>query len=342
MDAKTRVRALARWGCAVAWGLTSACDGGGRTGGGVVEGTGGAGAGESLTPAPGRFEGEVVSFRVTDDGRLVDLDLRLACTCDGEPHALDGRVREGGALSDDGRTLVPVVNSEAGLRVEGAFTGPDSAEGRYDFRCCRGVAWQSFRAAPSADAGIAGDGICRGSPAASRVPLGRTETGAALHWTEPARCIALSVAPALGDRRAFIEGAAAAWTLVGCSELCFEPVGEATEAPADAADRRIHVQTADDEHPVPAGAAAATRVRVRPLDGEITGATIVLGDTALASAASGDPTELLRQFGRALGFEQAPEGVDSVLAAGGMANRPTAADEQALCAVYGTPPFCGE
>lgn len=342
MDTGTRVRSLALSGWAAAWGAIPACDGGGGSGGGVVEGTGGAGAGESLTPAPGRFEGEVVSFRVTDDGHLADLDLRLACTCDGEPFALDGRVREGGALSDDGRTLVPVVNSAAGLRLEGAFSGPDTAEGRYDFQCCRRVAWRSFRAPANADAGVAGDGICRGSPAASPVPLGRTETGAALHWREPARCIALSVSPALGERRAFIEAAAAAWALVGCSELCFEPVGEVAQGPTDAADRRIHVQPADDEHPVPAGAAAATRVRVRPLDGEITGATIALGAAALASPGAEDPTELLRQLGRALGFEQAPEGVDSVLAAGGTANRPTAADEQALCAVYGTPPFCGE
>jgi len=325
-----------------AGGSIPACDAGGGGRGGVVEGSGGAVFGESIRPAPGRFEGEVVSFRITEDARLADLDLRLACTCDGTPLTLDGRVRGGGTLSDDGRTIVPIVKSTAGLRLEGAFTGPDSAEGRYDFQCCRRVAWRSFRASADTDAGVTGDGICRGSPAASPVPLGRTETGAALHWSEPSVCIALSIAPALGDQRAVIEGAAAAWMLVGCSDLCFETVGEAAQGPTETTDRRIHLQLADDAHPVPAGAAAVTRVRVRPLDGEITGATIVLGPAALANIESEDPTEILRQLGRALGFDQAPDGVDSVMAAGGVANQPTAADEQSLCAVYGTPPYCGK
>jgi hypothetical protein len=329
-----------RWGRAVvAFGATlgaAACDGGGGRGG-VVEGGGGEAAGETVLPLPGDFEGETVSFRLTAEGRLTDLDLHLACTCDGVPEALDGRVREGGGLLEDGRTFVPIVNSAAALRLEGTFVGPDAAEGRYDFHCCRGVRWQAWRRV--ADAGAAADGTCRGSPEGSPVPLGRTETGAALHWRTPSRCIALSVAGAIEANRARIEAAAASWTLVGCSDLCFDPAGVADAGPTAADDRRIHVQGEDAEHVVPAGAAAATRVRVRPLDGEITGATIVLGPGVLAGD---DPTEMLRQLGRALGFEQAPEGVDSVLAAGGDADRPTAADEQALCAVYGARPYCPE
>ena len=80
-----------------------------------------------------------------------------------------------------------------------------------------------------------------------------------------------------------------------------------------------------------------TRVRVRPLDGEITGATVVLGPETIAAAGV---NELLRQFGRALGFDQAPEDVDSVLGASSHAERLTDADAAALCALYGDPPYC--
>ena len=314
--------------------LTSAC-GGGSTGGGTTGGGGQAFDGESDPPQPGYYEGEALQFRLLDDGMLIDFDAKLTCTCEGTPKTLDGRIREGGALGSDGISLVPIVNRGAALRIDGAFTDATHVAGTYDYQCCQDVAWS----ASQVDEAVAPAGVCAGQPDASAVPVGATAEGATLHWKSPTTCIALSRSPGLAGVAERITAAARAWELVDCSPLCFEALTEATDGPTAAADRRLHFTLADAEHPIPGGARAATVARVRPLDGEITGATITLGS---AVAEDDGLEELLRQIGRALGYEQAPDLVDSVLAAASTAQSLTAADEAALCAMYGETPYCRE
>jgi hypothetical protein len=323
-----------RWGVLVAGLVAGACDGQG----GAAGVSGGADAGydgEGDPPHLGYYAGDTVQFRLMAGGVIADFDFQLACTCDGVPRDLDGRISEGGTLADDGVSLVPVVNRAAGLRIEGAFVSSTEVAGTSSNACCTDVPWHAHHI----EEGEVPGGLCTGQPDASPVPVGVTDSGATLHWAEPARCIALSAAPALADMSERIIAAAAQWDGLACSPLCFEPLQRAETGPTDAADRRLHFAAEDAEHVVPPGTRALTSVRVRPLDGEITGATIYLGAGVVEEESI---VELLRQIGRALGYDQAPDGLDSVLGANHVGESVTVNDEAALCALYGDPPFCLE
>lgn len=322
------------WGLLVAGLVTGACaDEGDDTGvsGGVDAGY----DGESDPPHLGYYAGDSVQFRLTAGGIITDFDFQLACTCDGMVRDLDGRIREGGGLADDGVSLVPVVNRAAGLRIDGAFVSSTEVAGTSSNACCTDVPWHAHHI----EEGEVPGGLCTGQPEASPIPVGVTDSGATLHWSEPATCIALSAAPALAGMSDRIIAAATQWDGLACSPLCFDPLQTAETGPSDATDRRLHFAAEDAEHMVPAGTRALTSVRVRPLDGEITGATIYLGAAVVAEASI---VELLRQIGRALGYDQAPDELDSVLGANHLGESLTVNDEAALCALYGDPPFCLE
>lgn len=312
----------------------TACDEGGE-GNGVSGGGDAAFDGEGDPPRPGYYEGESIQFRLLEGGVLSDFDFHLSCTCDAEPDVLDGRIREGGALEDDGVTLVPIVNRAAGLRIEGAFVDPIQVAGTWSYACCADVPWVANRI----EEGEVPGGICTGQPDASPVAVGVTDTGATLHWKDPATCIALSAAPSLAGMAERIIAAAAQWDGLACSALCFDPLSTADAGPTASTDRRLHFAPEDAVHVVPPGSRALTSVRVRPLDGEITGATVYLTDAVVEEATL---SELLRQIGRALGYEQAPDALDSVLGGNHVGETLTVNDEAALCALYGDPPFCLE
>ncbi len=314
--------------------LLSAC--GGSHGGGVSdEGDAGTGAGEGSAPESGLYVGDRLQFRVGADGQLQDLDLHLACTCDGVPQALDGRVRDGVGLESDGVTLKTIVSGAAHLQLSGAFTDSTRAEGRYTFYCCADVPWSADRV----DEGAAAPGVCTGSPDTSPAPLSQSAAHAALHWTALDTCIGLTYAPEAAPAVARIQAAADAWGAVECSPICFGVAQPADAGPVSVADRRIHFQGADIAHPLPSGALAATSVLAVAATGEIDGAVVVLSEETLA--ATGE-NELLRQVGRALGFDQAPEGTGAALSASGASERLTTADTASLCAVYGDTPYCAD
>lgn len=329
-----RFGAGAFWAAIVAGLVLGACDDGG-TGAGVSAAADAGFDGEGDPPRLGYYAGESVQFRLTAGGVITDFDFQLACTCDGMLRDLDGRIREGGALADDGVTLVPVVNRAAGLRIEGAFVSSTEVAGTSSNACCVNVPWHAHRI----EEGEVPGGLCTGQPSASPVAVGATDSGATLHWSAPATCIALSAAPGLDAMTDRIISAAGQWDGLACSALCFDPLQPAESGPVDAADRRLHFAPEDAEHIVPPGTRALTSVRVRPLNGEITGATIYLSREVVEEETI---AELLRQIGRALGFEQAPDGVDSVLGANHFGETLTVNDEAALCALYGDPPFCLE
>ena len=319
---------------AVAGLVAGGCDAGG-TGAGVSSGGDAGYDGEGDPPHLGYYEGPSVQFRLMAGGVITDFDFQLACTCDGMPHDLDGRIREGGALADDGVSLVPVVNRAAGLRIDGAFVSSTEVAGTSSNACCTDVPWQ----ARHIEEGEVPGGLCTGQPQASPVPVGATESGATLHWKDPATCIGLSASPALAGMSDRIIAAARQWDGLSCSALCFDPLTTADAGPVDAADRRLHFAPEDAAHVVPAGSRALTSVRARPLDGEITGATIYVSDAVVAETTL---VELLRQIGRALGYDQAPDALDSVLGAAHVGETLTVNDEAALCALYGDPPYCLE
>jgi hypothetical protein len=322
------------WGLLVAGLALGACDD--DDPGAGVSGGGDAGYdGEGEAPHLGYYAGAAVQFRLTPGGVLTDFDFQLACTCDGVPRDLDGRIREGGALSDDGVTLVPIVNSAAGLRIEGGFVDPTRVSGTWTNACCTQVPWEAHHI----EEGEVPGGLCTGQPSASPVPVGATDSGATLHWSAPGTCIALSAAPTLSGMSDRIIAAAAQWDGLSCSALCFDPLSTADAGPVEASDRRLHFAPADAAHPVPPGTRALTSVRVRPLDGEITGATIYVSPAVVQETTI---VELLRQIGRALGYNQAPDGLDSVLGAAHAGELLTVNDEAALCALYGDPPYCLE
>ena len=316
----------------------SACDDAGGAAGGQGAGSADTGVQEGVVPLAGRYTTTppAIAFELNADKTLSAVDLALACTCEGVDETLTGRVEGGGALDEDGASLRPIVNSAASLRVEGRFVTPTRCEGTYDFKCCADVPWVATAAAPAEPLP---PGVCAGQPAGAAVPVRTTERGATLHWAEPTRCITLTASPDLDAVRADLEAAAAAWSNIACSTLCFEPLGRSDSAPTRAADRRVHLQRPDPETPVPEGSLAQTRVLLEQDTGTIRGATI-----ALSAALPSERTraEALRQLGRALGFDQAPDDADSALSAGSARVEPSPLDAESVCALYGEPPYCAD
>lgn len=316
----------------------SACDDAGGAAGGQGAGSADTGVQEGVVPLAGRYTTTppAIAFELNADKTLSAVDLALACTCEGVDETLTGRVEGGGALDEDGASLRPIVNSAASLRVEGRFVTPTRCEGTYDFKCCADVPWVATAATPAEPLP---PGVCAGQPAGAAVPVRTTERGATLHWAEPTRCIALTASPDLDAVRADLEAAAAAWSNIACSTLCFEPLGRSDSAPTRAADRRVHLQRPDPETPVPEGSLAQTRVLLEQDTGTIRGATI-----ALSAALPSERTraEALRQLGRALGFDQAPDDADSALSAGSARVEPSPLDAESVCALYGEPPYCAD
>ncbi|MBI5499964.1 MAG: hypothetical protein HY907_06955 [Deltaproteobacteria bacterium] len=176
---------------------------------------------------------------------------------------------------------------------------------------------------------------CNGTPAGQVVPPATfCYAGQPLHWTMEQGCIAVSYAAAVASRAADIRAALDAWDDNSCSRLCFGTPAPGEELPDYArAERRLHFGTREE----PPGTHSFTYV-FENATCRVLGAEVQLDPSALSSLSR---AELVHLVGRALGLGAPPPGTDSVMAGNG-AEEPSALDDQAMCALYGDPSFCGD
>lgn len=176
---------------------------------------------------------------------------------------------------------------------------------------------------------------CNGTPAGQVVPpAGFSSEGQPIHWTVEQGCIPVTYSAAVASRAADIQAALDAWDDNPCSRLCFGAPTPGEEIPDYArAERRLHFKTRE-ESPGPSW---FTYV-FSNATGRILGSEVWLDPSALSSISR---AELVHLVGRALGLGALPPGIDSVMAGSG-AEEPSALDDQAMCALYGDPSFCGD
>jgi hypothetical protein len=172
-----------------------------------------------------------------------------------------------------------------------------------------------------------------GSPAEQLVPFSTTTVGNTLHWVS-GECITVTYGAAASAWLPYINAAAAAWTAVSCSAICLSSDAAPSEARIDPkrAERRIQVREGT---PDSSGLSAATDVLFEESTGRILGVEI----TVETIEAGREVTSFLQLFGYALGLDAAAPDVDSIM---WDADTISAADETALCTLYGGSSYCGE
>jgi hypothetical protein len=188
---------------------------------------------------------------------------------------------------------------------------------------------------------------CRGTPSGQQVPFASSPQGPPLHWTVGDGCVKVTHDPGLTFEVETFTAALDAWRALPCSRLCLEgPAASSTPPDLLLRERGIHLRV--NPEPSISTGPALTSVSFAQASGRILAVVIDLSpDAAVRSGLTVD--EYLYWLGQALGLGAAPASVSSVMAHNGTVvpneNRfqaPTAADEAALCRLYGDPPYCGE
>jgi hypothetical protein len=184
------------------------------------------------------------------------------------------------------------------------------------------------------DAGAPVCGACTGDPG-ERVHFRTTRDRSPVRWDASLGCIRATFDPALSTRSDLdMERHFRSIGEVSCSTLCFEPP-VAADAPnvavvPRASERRVHVAVVD-------GLEAASLVTLfqDECTAQIYYALIELDRASLDRLSSND---MARLVARSTGlFRPESARADSML---NSAPAPTRDDIQALCAMYGEPPYC--
>ncbi len=187
------------------------------------------------------------------------------------------------------------------------------------------------------------DASCTGWPDMQTVPfqtVGETMTGATIHW-EAGGCIAVSYDAGIADISSLLTMAVDAWNAVPCSTICLDPPVQMEDPPSIyRGERRIHF-TRGIEGGSP-GIVAVPTLYHSQTSGRARGAVVEIAEEP-------DPpttlTDLLFLVGSSLGLAPAPVGSDSVMlreAGRAAPTAPTSLDEEAICALYGDPAYCGD
>jgi hypothetical protein len=163
-----------------------------------------------------------------------------------------------------------------------------------------------------------------------------TSEGWPVRWDTSGGCIRVTYDPALpagrvAELRAHVESINA----IPCPSLCFD--GPSAAAPPDVtrrpalAERRVHVAIVDGLD----GAILTTLFSDTDCTGQLFYSLIEIDRTSVASV---DSRDLARMVAKSTGLDR-PDGsrIDTML---NMASAPTPGDRQALCAMYGDPPYC--
>ena len=150
-----------------------------------------------------------------------------------------------------------------------------------------------------------------------------------LHWLLEPGCIPTTYDPELSGFQSHFQAAIDAWNGVSRATVCLESPTEANDRPADVtAERRIHFE------PMTGNLTQTTwSVSYEVSTGRIFNALIRITVTRDGP----EPVSIAKALGQALGLGIPTENVDSVMR---NAHTVTELDEQALCRLYGDPPYC--
>ena len=181
---------------------------------------------------------------------------------------------------------------------------------------------------------------CSSTPAGQAVPF-IVQGGVVAHWDVARGCIAVTVDSSASDISEPVSEALDAWEAISCSQLCFDGPSPSEIGPDHyLGEGRIHVTTADLE----AMYSIQPNLFFSPSTGLIRGAEILLPADG-ATRAETSFQALLYAVGTVVGLDVLPYDteVDTVMVdAIGLPGRTAlgSADEEAICALYGEPPFC--
>jgi len=177
---------------------------------------------------------------------------------------------------------------------------------------------------------------CKGTPAGQAVPFQPTPGGAVVHWALKPGCVATSHVQALASRAPAIAAAVKAFSDVGCSNLSLDPPAVLEVDPdLGRGERRIHFKLGQPLSSSPAVATATFEVET----GRVLTAVVTIDPKQQNSITDADLLELV---GLCVGLAPAPQGTDSVMAIGSQVSALTAEDDKAICALYGSPTYCGD
>jgi hypothetical protein len=156
-----------------------------------------------------------------------------------------------------------------------------------------------------------------------------------VHWQLKHGCIPVTYDPAAASFTSAIAAAAKAWSDVACSDLCLDPPTESSTEPEwERGEREIHVDVGDVQ-----GSPMLTTVYFENDTGRTFVAFITIDAQNQGQISDSD---FLQMFGLAIGLGSATNGASSVMAPDSAHTALTAADETAVCALYGDPSYCGD
>ncbi len=164
---------------------------------------------------------------------------------------------------------------------------------------------------------------------ATTVPLLTGGGDVALHWPLDKGCLGVTYTAEAAPFLEQINEALAAWSAVECSRLCLEaPAQVSAEQDADGTRHRLRFT------------AGGELTRSTPQADGPTG-VLVFGHVNIAAGAPPTTRSLIAAIGLLLGLGRpSAQGVDSVMHQTAASATPSAADADALCALYGTPGYC--
>jgi hypothetical protein len=184
------------------------------------------------------------------------------------------------------------------------------------------------------DAGPRVCGGCTGDPG-DRVHFRTTSEGWPVRWDTSAGCIRATYDPALPPARVTeLQRHIANVNAIPCASLCFSDPSAGARPDVfrepSLTERRLHVSIVDG-----LDGAILTTLFIDECTGKLFYALIEIDRVSLPTI---DAQDLARMIARSTGLDR-PDGsrLDTMLL---MALEPTADDRQALCAMYGDPPYC--
>ncbi len=180
---------------------------------------------------------------------------------------------------------------------------------------------------------------CMGTPEGQVVPFVPAQDdapdGPVLHWVMEHGCIPITYQSNLtAFDKSVLEHAVSSWEALNCARLCFdgpEPSDDLVDL--SRGERRVHFATSPT---LPAELLFDGSLFVRPQSGEITGAIVWLSE-ALGPRNSVPHSRIIGWL-LGLGANDSPA---SILSTAGLPpSQPTFRDREALCLLYGDPPYC--
>lgn len=171
-------------------------------------------------------------------------------------------------------------------------------------------------------------------PFARALPPDGSDAGSVpiVRWDTGGGCLVVTLDSRIAGALPALEQAVAAYNAIECSTLCFtDPVVSAPRRAEAVSEREVHVTVSAAPQPEPVRSELSYRERT----GEIVSARVVIDAEQGLEPGAGS---LLHELGHVIGLGHASD-IESVMReTPPLPGLPTAADEAAICAMYGSDP----